>query len=144
MTDLEIAWQKLETESLAFVLVRDGKVIASGDDYGVVQLVEATYRLGDAMHGASLADKVVGKAVALVAVHAKLRAVDTRLASEGAVAFLRKHGIPISARTLIPNILNRRRDGLCPMEALTQPIDDASTGVAKLREFIAARRAAAG
>jgi hypothetical protein len=141
MTDIAQARRVLDAEKLAFVLVRDGKVITTGDDYGVRELLAAVDRIGPDVRGASLADKVVGKAVALIVVHAGIRAVDTRVASEPAVRLLTLHGIPCEAGTIVPQILNRRGDGPCPMERATLPFAEVGPGLQQLREFIAARRA---
>jgi hypothetical protein len=141
MNDLAQARQLLDAAKLAFVLVKDGKVIASGDDYGVRELLAAVDRLGPLAHGASLADKIVGKAVALIVVHAGICAVDTRVASESAVKLLKLHGIPLHTATIVPQILNRSGDGPCPMEKVTTPFEEVGPGIEALREFIAARRA---
>lgn len=141
MTDLAQARRHLDTGKLAFVLVRDGKVLATGDDYGVRELLAAVDRLGPLARGASLADKIVGKAVALIVVHAGISAVDTRVASESAVKLLERHSVPLSTATIVPQILNRRGDGPCPMEKATTAIEDAQLGLEALRAFIAARRA---
>jgi hypothetical protein len=42
---------------------------------------------------------------------------------------------------VVPQILNRRGDGPCPMEKATTPFDDVGAGLAALRAFIADRRA---
>lgn len=131
----------MESEKLAFVLVRDGKVLATGDDYGVRELLATADRLGPGACGASLADKVVGKAVALIVVHARICAVDTRVASEPAVKLLKTHEVPLRAASVVPQILNRRGDGPCPMERVTTLFDEMEPGLQALREFIAARRA---
>jgi len=141
MNDLAQARQLLDADKLAFVLVRDGKVIATGDDYGVRELLAAVDRLGPLARSASLADKVVGKAVALIVVHAGICAVDTRVASESAVRLLKMHGVPLHAAGIVPQILNRRGDGPCPMEKVTMPFEDVEPGLETLRAFIAARRA---
>jgi hypothetical protein len=141
MNDLTQARQLLDTAKLAFVLVKDGKVIASGDDYGVRELLAAVDRLGPLAHGASLADKLVGKAVALIVVYAGICAVDTRVASESAVKLLKLHGVPLHTAAIVPQILNRRGDGPCPMEKVTTPFEEVAPGLQALRDFIAARRA---
>jgi len=82
----------------------------------------------------------VGKAVALVAAHSGIATIDTPLASEAAALFLKRRGIPLRATSVVPLILNRRGDGPCPLEALTQPLEDPAAAVTKLREFLAARR----
>jgi hypothetical protein len=141
MNDLLQARQVLDADQLAFVLVREGKVIATGEDYGVRELLAAVDRLGSIARGASLADKIVGQAVALIVVHAGISAVHTRVASESAVKLLQRHDVPLSAASIVPRILNRRGDGPCPMEKATLPFEDVGPGLAALRAFIAARRA---
>ena len=141
MNDLSQARQLLDSAKLAFVLVKDGQVIASGDDYGVRELLAAVDRLGPLARGASLADKIVGKAVALIVVHAGICAVDTRVASESAVKLLKLHGVPFHTAAIVPQILNRSGDGPCPMEKVTTPFEEVAPGIEALRAFIAARRA---
>ena len=141
MNNLSQARQLLDAAKLAFVLVKDGKVLASGDDYGVRELLAAVDRLGPLARGASLADKIVGKAVALIVVHAGICAVDTRVASESAVKLLKLHGVQFHTAAIVPQILNRSGDGPCPMEKVTTPFEEVAPGIEALRAFIAARRA---
>lgn len=142
MTDLEQAIALRTAGDLAFVLVHRGQVLASGGGNGVVELLAAVDGLGVRARGASLADKVVGKAVAVIAADAGIAAIDAGVASEAAVRFCAEHHLPLRAGTTVPTILNRRGDGTCPMEQLTQPCVDPGEGVAVLREFLAARRPA--
>lgn len=130
----------METGNLAFALVRDGVELARGTRDGIAELLAATDALGTQAAGASLADKVVGKAVALVAAHRGIGAIDTPLASEAAARFLKGRGLALRATAVVPVILNRRGDGPCPLEALTGPLEEPATAVTKLREFLAARR----
>ncbi len=141
MSDLDQARQLLEFENLAFVIVREKRILARGTKDGVCELLAAIDDLGAQARNASLADRVVGKAVALIAVGAGIYAVDTPLASQSAVDVLEAHGIVCHARFIVPQILNRRGNGPCPLEQLTQPFDDPATAIAKLREFITARPA---
>lgn len=140
-SDLALARRQLDAEHRAFVLVRDGAVLATGDEYGVWELLAAADRLGEEARGASLADKVVGQAVALIVVHAGIVAVDTRVASDPAVRLLADHGIPLHAARTVPQILNRQGDGPCPMEKATRPFAEVAAGLQALRAFIADRKA---
>jgi hypothetical protein len=74
-------------------------------------------------------------------VDAGICAVETRVASEPAVRLLKRHGVPLRAASVVPQILNRRGDGPCPMERATTPFEDVAPGLQALRDFIAARRA---
>lgn len=91
------------------------------------------------MRGASLADKIVGKAVAMVAVHGGISAVYSPLASQAASNLLARHRIELKADTMVPLILNRRSDGPCPMERLTMPLEEPEDAVAALKQFVAGR-----
>ena len=140
MNDLALAQATFHASPLAFVLVKNGAVLRTGTRDGIGELIEAVDALGEAAWGASLADKIVGKAVAMVARAARLRAVYSPLASQAAVDTLSIEHIPLQYDRLVPLILNKRNDGPCPMEKLTQPIPDPVEAVSALREFVRARK----
>jgi hypothetical protein len=139
MTDLEVARQIFHAEGVSFVLVKHGSTLARGTRDGIGELLEAVETLGDGMRGASLADKIVGKAVAMVAAYSGVSAVYSPLASEAAQSVLTKHRIELQAEHLVPLILNRRNDGPCPMEKLTMPLERPPDAVSALKEFAAKR-----
>jgi hypothetical protein len=139
MNDLELAQQTFHAGPLAFVLVKNGAILRSGTRDGIGELIQAMDALGEAAHGASLADKIVGKAVAMVARSAQIRAVYSPLASQAALDALTLDHIPLEYDRLVPLILNKRNDGPCPMEKLTQPIQDPRQAVTALREFVRTR-----
>jgi Domain of unknown function (DUF1893) len=139
MTDLELAIGIFRSEGSSFVLVKHGRTLARGSRDGIGELLAAAETLGEAARGSSLADKVVGKAVAMVAAHYGLSAVFSPLASEPAQQVLARHGIELQPERLVPLILNRRNDGPCPMERLTMPLEQPGEAVAALKEFVAAR-----
>jgi hypothetical protein len=143
MNDLELAQHTFRAGSHAFVIVKNGAVLHTGSRDGIGELIEAVDALGDAAHGASLADKIVGKAVAMVARAAQFRAVYSPLASQAALDTLAIDHIPLKSDRLVPLILNKRNDGPCPMEKLTQFIQDPHEAVTALREFARSRVQAA-
>lgn len=136
MTDLELAKQTLQADSLAFVIAKDGRVLRTGTREGIGELIEVVDALADEVRGASLADKIVGKAVAMVARRAGIRAVYSPLASAAAREALAHDRIPLECDQMVPIILNKRNDGPCPMERLTLPIAEPDLAVAALREFV--------
>jgi hypothetical protein len=114
-SDIELARSLMADNSV--VLVRNGAVLAAKSGNGVKPLLEAVDEAGD-VSGASLADRVVGVAVAKLSVYFGFSAVHGSLASEPAAAFLESAGIGISYDRLVPRILNRDRSGPCPIEAM--------------------------
>lgn len=137
MNDLEQAKQIFQSGTYSFVIVNDGRVLTTGTRDGIGELLQAVEQYGAQLRGASLADKVVGKAVAMVAVYAGLRAVYSPLASRAALEVLQPRGISLQADSLVPLIRNKRNDGPCPMERLTQPLDEPRDAVVALQGFVA-------
>ncbi len=69
--------------------------------------------------GATVYDKVMGNAAALLAVKINAREVYSPLGSELAVKTLEKHGIRYRLDEIVPRIKQPDGRGLCPMEELS-------------------------
>lgn len=141
MNDLEMARIVFQSNSYAFVLVRDHQVLATGTRQGVGELLDAVAHHGELVRGAALADKIVGKAVAMVAAYAGITAIYSPLASQAGEQVCQQYNIEFHADHLVPLIRNKRNDGPCPMERLTLELDEPADAVLALRAFVAARHA---
>ena len=82
------------------------------------------YESGQIPVGLSAADKVVGRATAYLYVLLKVKEVYAQIISQPAVDALREHGIDVTYDKLVPNIINRKGDGICPFEETVMPIND--------------------
>ena len=134
MADLDLARTHLEAHNFGMVIAHHGEILYASAQPGVVSLLNAA--VGERpIGGAALADRVAGRAVALVASDAGIAAVYGVVMSESALATLTGAGIAASYGTLVPHLLNRPQTDLCPMEKLTQGIDTPSEAVAALRAF---------
>jgi hypothetical protein len=98
-----------------------GRSRVESDLRGVKPLLELL-DMGMDFSGYSAADKVVGKATAFLYCLLEVRAVYTPVISEAGLAVLQEHGIEAQYDKCVPAILNRRRDGFCPMESATKSI----------------------
>lgn len=87
--------------------------------------------------GFSAADKVVGKATALLYVLLGVKQVYARVASVPAAEVFRTHGIPFEADTVVPAIRNRKGTGFCPMEQATRDITDPSDAPRAIKDALA-------
>ncbi len=139
MTDLELAKEKLRADACAFVIAKNSALLATGTRDGIAELLATMDALGDSARGAALADKIVGKAVALTARAAGIHSVYATLASDAAKRALEIENISFEYAQIVPLIRNKRNDGPCPMERLTAPIDDPRDAVIALRAFISNR-----
>ena len=99
-----------EEQKSCVILSEDGAVRCS-DAIGIKPLMVELRADRKAFQGSVIADKVVGKAAALLAVLGEVQAVFGRVMSEGAVSIFEKHQIPYQFETLVPYIENRTKDG---------------------------------
>ena len=123
------------------VVVKNGKLHVKRGR-GVMPLLEFRDG-GNLLKGATVVDKVIGRAAAAVLVASGARAVHGETMSEDGRAFLRRHNIRTSCGKLVPRILNADRSGLCPLEQSVAGIDDPELAVKALRRRIAELKASA-
>ncbi len=128
MSDISIAIDSLDGHTIA--LCKDGNVITS-DERGIAPMI-GFIRNGTDLTGYSVADKIVGKAAAMLFVKAGITEVHAQVLSEKGKAVLEKHSIKYSFDTLTENIINRKGTGICPMELAVEDIDDVEVGVRTL------------
>lgn len=84
------------------------------------------------LDGAVISDKVIGKAAALLAVHGGVAALHACLVSSPAKAVLDVAGTPYVYDAECARIVNRRGDGLCPMESAVMDIEDPAEALPRI------------
>ena len=133
--DLELARAILRAQDKALVLVKDGRVLGTGERKGVADLLALAERLSEEAQGAALADRVVGKAAAMVARSMGVASVYALLVSQPAREALVRGDVALEYEQLVPAILNEKGDGPCPLERLVAAIEDPEEAVRVLRSF---------
>lgn len=104
--------------------------VVSVDDFftskerGVKPLMHLLKEKKGFLKGASVADKVIGKAAALLMVLGEIKEVHTLIISEPAIKVFEKHNIPCFYDKKVTRIVNRAGDGLCPMETLCLDVEN--------------------
>ena len=119
--------------TIAVVSVDD---VFTSHDRGVKPLLHLLTEKKGFLKGSSVADKVIGKAAALLMVLGEIKEVHTLIISEPAIKVFEKHSIPCYYDKKVERIVNRTGDGLCPMESLCLDIDDPQEALAKIKEKI--------
>lgn len=117
-TDLDTAREEFKKRDSAFILIKGGEVIAESHEKGVKPFFFAVKTFKDQLNGASLADKIVGKAVALLSAYAGITSVYTPLVSRPAVQVLGDYCISFEADEVAPMILNVQKNDQCPVERM--------------------------
>ena len=130
----------LLSDEVRCAIISGQKTFTSGKK-GVAPLIELIDS-GDDYNGCIAADRIVGKAAALL--YVKLGAVEVyaEVLSKAAIGVLESNGIKFSYNSIVEFIHNRQGDGMCPMEMTVTDISDPDTAVIALKEKIAALRKA--
>jgi hypothetical protein len=118
MEDIELARSLLEEEKWNLVIVKGGQVLLSSRERGVAPFFKAVQSMGESLHNAAMADRIVGLAVAMLCLHARISSVYASIASQGAIDMLKNKGVTVSSKNIVPHISNYDGTDLCPFEKL--------------------------
>lgn len=133
MSDIDIAKENLHGHSIC--LCRHGEIIFD-DGKGISPMMKFIAADRD-LRGYCAADIIVGKAAAMLFVKAGIAEVYGETMSEAGAEYLRSRNIPFSYEKLTDRIINRKGDGICPMEQTVSDISDSEEGYTALKQKIA-------
>jgi hypothetical protein len=133
MQDLEVAKKRLNEKSLTLSIVKNGEIIFETISNGISGFLEAIEKFGDGLEGTFVADRVTGKAIALLCVYAKVKAVYALILSKGAKSVFEKHAIHHEWNELVENILDVNKTRICPFEKLAKEISNPKNAYRKLK-----------
>lgn len=136
MTDIEIAKANLDGHSIC--LCRDGRFFTN-DGRGISPMIRFMEE-GRDLRGYAVADIIVGKAAAMLFIKAGIREVYGEVMSRAGYDLLQHHAIHCAYATLTEKIINRKGDGICPMEQTVARIDDPEEGYIALKKRLSELR----
>jgi hypothetical protein len=117
-TDLKLAKQRLTQKNLSLVIAEKGRVLFETQASGISGLLEAIKKLGNKMAGASVADRIVGRAAAFLFAYSGAGAVFAITISDSGIEVLGNHNIAYEFDERVPSILNLSKTDVCPFEKL--------------------------
>lgn len=127
-----LKWE-IEKEDLSCVVLQD-EVLHTHVEKGVKPIVDFWSR--DYLNEAIVVDKVIGKASAIFMVAGKVKHAHGLVVSELAIEVFKEAGIEYSAEKIVPKIINRTGDGLCPMESAVANTDDIKEAIEIILEKV--------
>jgi len=139
--DLSLAKQRLNQKNLSLVIAKNGEVLFETEAHGISGLLKAMKQLQNNMKGSSVADRIVGRAAALLLVHSDVVAVFAVTASHGAIEVLKNNRIFHQFERRVPCILDSKRVDTCPFENLVADVSDPKEACEKLRAYCALKQA---
>lgn len=134
MTDVQAAKARLLHDGSSLVIVKQGKIIFETGQSGVGGFLLAIETLGqDRLFGVSVADRIVGRAAALLCVYCGVKAVYAVVLSEGGKKVLEENAVVFEFGSLVSTILNRQKTDACPFEKLVSDVHDAADAYERLK-----------
>lgn len=124
-------------ENHTIVIYKSDASVIISNDRGVAPLMKLLKEDATQLHDSMVADKVVGKAAALLMVYAKVKEVYTPTISVPALEVFENHNVKITYDQVVERIINRKGDGLCPMETLCMNIDNPEEAFGVIRHQVA-------
>ena len=106
------------------------------DTTGIATLLQIVSEDTEMFRGASVVDKVVGKAAAALMIIGGVRELHALLISDGALSLLANTGIIVSYDKRTDHILNRDNTGWCPMEMACRNCRSAAECLTEINECI--------
>ncbi len=124
VVDLKKAKEILLNSKFTFVLLKDEEIIKTSHKKGVIPFIKIIRENDRMLEKAVIADKVIGKAAALLAAGHKIKAIYAEIISQKAIEILDYHSIFYQYNHCVDYIQNRDKSDQCPMEKLTENIND--------------------
>ena len=118
------------------LVIIDSDIILTSSERGVKALLDIL-ESKSISKGAFAADKVVGKAAAMIYTLLGIKALYANVISAGAKEIIESNGIILECDNVVPYIVNRAGDGMCPMEEAVGDELDPLTAVEKVKKKLA-------
>lgn len=132
MSNIERAKQLLITGNYTCVLCKEQTVYTSTKN-GISPILDFIDSKTD-LNNFSAADKIVGKAAAMLFIIAGVSEIYAEVMSNSAVEILKKYNIAFSYKVLTDKIINRKGNGICPMEETVAEINNMSAALYAIRQ----------
>lgn len=137
MEGIELAKKILMDDNYTCVVVQGKDVVMTSCDRGVKPLMQLYESEKSKAISLVLADKVIGRAAAFLAVLCGITSIYTVVISEEAKKVLSAYHIPVTYEKEVPYIINRSGDGKCPMEELSVDVQEPLEMYHKIKKWLA-------
>lgn len=127
--------ERLLVEQCSCVIYNQGEVRIFRER-GVKDLYRLLKEEPEFLAGASMADKVIGKAAAVLLALGGVREVFALVISLPARELLERAGIATGYSEEVPHIINRTRTGWCPLETRCYSLETPEACLVQIEEFI--------
>lgn len=134
MNNIDLAKTTLLENKHSIVVVKENNVVYKSDKNGLLPIIDVYDSDKKILDGAAVADKVIGRAAALILIEANISKLYAQLISENAISILDNTNIKYEYDKKVKEIRNRDNTGMCPMEELSLATDNADELIRKVKE----------
>jgi hypothetical protein len=118
------------------LLVYNDSTLSTHTNRGVRDLLTLISTQPERLQGAIVADKIIGKAAAAIMATGGVVEVHTNIISTPARALLEAEGIKVVATEGVPQILNRNKSQMCPIDSQLEGIESIEECVTVLQNML--------
>lgn len=136
MDNLKLARETLYIENQKIVIVNDNSIVYKADSFGIKPLFIAFNTIKDKMKGSSCADRVIGKAAALIYKKAQIKELYCDIITTAGKEVLQNNGINVTYIEEIDYVQNREKNGMCPVETLAKDETDFDNLLKNIEKFL--------
>lgn len=133
VSDLEIARRDVKEKGFTLSIVRGGERILQSNSPGISVLVSAIDEDRFRFKRASVADKILGRAAAMLFVYSEISCIYASVASQDALAILKRFDISFECKRIVKRIMNRNKSSICPFEKLVLEVDTPEEAFERLK-----------
>src|SRR3972149_7455536 len=124
MSDIDIAVSLLQSKEISIIFIKNKKVLYKSTDHGIRPFIDAITNCGYVLNGSAVADRIVGKASALLCIYTGVIHLYGSIISSDAMIILDQYKIPYIYGNVVMKITNRSGTDLCPFEKAVQSINN--------------------
>ncbi|MEG0771338.1 MAG: DUF1893 domain-containing protein [Clostridia bacterium] len=128
--------QIILNDEASFVLSNSNEIVVKDSSIGVKPIISIIDNDASLLNNADVADKIIGKAAALLLCRYNVKSVFAKIISKPAILVLEKYNIPYSYSHLVDNIKNRTNTDICPLEKSVINIEELPLAETAIRNTI--------
>ena len=124
-------------KDFSLIILKNKKIIYKSEKQGIIPLIEALEMPNKlALENSIIADRITGKAAALLFALIKPQFLFTIVISRQAKTFLEKIGLSFRYERLVEKIMNRDKTDVCPFEKITEDVEDPYLALELIRKKV--------
>ena len=132
---LELAKLALRASQCTLAVAKDG-VVETFYSRGVADLLQLHDTEPERLCGASVADKIIGKAAASILILSGVKEAYAPRITEGALRLLSEHGVKAECDVAIDRVENRTHTGRCPLDTVCAELSEPQEMLKTVRDKI--------